>query len=84
MEGAIPGRACANAGDIKEGIDSPESIQACSHGIPHCKLVTDIRGSETRFTKRCRQSFAFVWLDADNKHWIFSCPQARRSGRDPR
>jgi hypothetical protein len=71
---AISGRARANAGNIKEGINSPESIQACQHGIPHGKFVADIGRSETCLAKRGRQSFAFVWIDADNEHRIFGCP----------
>jgi hypothetical protein len=80
----VTGRARADTGNVKEGVNSPESVQARNNGIPYCKLVTDIRGSETCLIKSCRQSFAFVCINADNKHWIVGCPQARRRGRDSR
>jgi hypothetical protein len=81
---AVTGSARADTGNIKERVNSPESIQAPSNGIPHCKLVTDISGSETYLTKGCRQSLTFVCVDADYKYRIICSPQARRSGRDSR
>jgi len=80
----IPGRARANTGDIEEGVNPPESIQARNNGIPYGKLITDIRGSKTCLAESCHYSFAFVCVDADNKYWILGCPQARRSGCDSR
>jgi hypothetical protein len=79
----VTGRARANTGNIEEGVNSPKSIQARSNGIPHCKLVTDIRGSKTCLTEGCCHSFRFIGVDTDDKHWVFGSPKARRSGRDP-
>jgi len=81
---AVTGRARADAGNIENRVNSPESIQARNNGILHGNLVTDIRGSETCLSESCRYSFAFLCIDADKKHWIFGRPQARRSGRDSR
>jgi hypothetical protein len=80
----VTGGAPANTGNIEEGVNSPESIQASSNGIAHCKLVPDISGSKTSLAKGCCHSFAFVCVDADDKHWIFGSPLARRCCRDSR
>jgi hypothetical protein len=80
----VTGGARANTGNVEEGINSPKSIQARSNGIPHCKLVTDIRGSKTCLTEGCCHSLAFICVATDDKHGIFGSPKARRSGRDSR
>jgi hypothetical protein len=84
MKRTITCRASTNAGNIKEGVNSSESIQTCSYRVSHSDLVTDIRDSETRLSNVCSQSFAFLCIVADHKHRIFGGPQASCSGRNSR
>jgi len=84
MKRTVTGIARADTGNIEEGVNSPESIQAGHHGIPHGKLVTDIRGGKICLSKGGCRSFAFFGVDANDKHWILGSPKARRSGRDSR
>jgi len=80
----VTGSARTNTCNIEDGVNSPESIQTRNNGIPHGNLVTDIRGGKTCLTQGCCHSFAFICVDADDKHWIIGSPQARRSGRNSR
>jgi hypothetical protein len=84
MKRAVTSRSRADPGNIKNGINFPEPIQARGDGTAHCSLVTDIGGREISLWKRCCQTFAFFGIDADDKHWIFGAPRAGRSGRDSR
>ena len=51
---AIAGRARANAGNVEESVNSPESFQARGNRILDCKLIADIGGCVTRLTQFCR------------------------------
>jgi len=80
----ISGWTRTDAGNIEQGVNSPESIKASGDRISNRRLIAHICDGKARFAQFSGQGTTLPFVYANDEYRIVGCPQARGGSRNSR